>query len=109
MFPPMRPPDIRFPLPNPDRSSMSTSRSERRHNTARKLTISVAALLVTVLPTACGYAYAAPPSTTSGVSAAATSGSGHSGHSSEGGQEKPTDNGDANQPDRGPAGASGDN
>jgi hypothetical protein len=63
---------------------MSLSTSERRRGTARKLVISAAALLVTVLPTACDYAYAGSPG--NGVAAPAAGGSGHGNHSSEGGQ-----------------------
>jgi hypothetical protein len=49
----------------------------------RKLAISAAALVVTVLPTACDYAYASPGN--SSVSTPAVGGSGHGSHSSEGG------------------------
>jgi hypothetical protein len=62
---------------------MSPSRSERHRSTVRKLAISAAALVVTVLPTACDYAYASPGN--SSVSTPAVGGSGHGSHSSEGG------------------------
>jgi hypothetical protein len=62
---------------------MSPSRSERHRTTVRKLAISAAALVVTVLPTACDYAYASPGN--SSVSTPAVGGSGHGSHSSEGG------------------------
>jgi hypothetical protein len=62
---------------------MSPSRSERHRTTVRKLAISAAALVVTVLPTACDYAYASPGNTS--VSTPAVGGSSHGSHSAEGG------------------------
>lgn len=61
---------------------MSQSRSERHRSTVRKLAISAAALVVTVLPTACDYAYASQDNS---VSTPAVGGSGHGSHSFEGG------------------------
>ncbi|WP_433290464.1 hypothetical protein ACQPZQ_44440 [Pseudonocardia sp. CA-142604] len=70
----------------------------------RKLAISAAALVVTVLPTACDYAYAS--SGNSSVSTPA-GGSGHSGHSAEGGQNHGGNPGQA--PDDNNSEGSGDN
>jgi hypothetical protein len=72
---------------------MFPSSSERRRSTARKLAISAAAIVVTVLPTACGSAYAGSPSNGSGVSMAPGR-SGHGSHgsgSSHGGHGAPTE------------------
>ncbi|MDT7651557.1 MAG: hypothetical protein QOI36_2963 [Pseudonocardiales bacterium] len=62
---------------------MSPSSTERRRSTARKLAISAAALVVTVLPTACsGSAYADSLGDGNGASTAPAAG-GHSGHGSQ--------------------------
>jgi hypothetical protein len=84
---------------------MSPSRSERHRSTVRKLAISAAALVVTVLPTACDYAYAS--SGNSSVSAPA-SGSGHGSHSSEGGNNHGSNPGQAPD-DNNSEGSGGDN
>jgi hypothetical protein len=93
---------------------MSPSRSERHRSTVRKLAISAAALVVTVLPTACDYAYASPGN--SSASAPAAGGSGHGSHSSEGGHnhggnpgQAPDDNPDGSGDDNGGNGGQGGN